>query len=77
LDDRLHCLLRDRVILRSPSSSSPAADVVDVLATDVYQKGFAADDYEQLLALAGDKPVALGEVGRTPTVEILHHPVLE
>jgi mannan endo-1,4-beta-mannosidase len=49
----------------------PGADVVDILATDVYQNGFAAADYEQLLAVAGDKPIALGEVGRAPTLEIL------
>lgn len=49
----------------------PGHDVVDVLATDVYRGGFAQKDYEQLLALAGDKPIALGEVGRVPTPEIL------
>jgi mannan endo-1,4-beta-mannosidase len=49
----------------------PGQDVVDVLATDVYQNGFAEKDYDQLLALAGDKPIALGEVGRIPTAEIL------
>lgn len=49
----------------------PGADVVDILATDVYQNGFAQKDYDQLLALAGDKPIALGEVGRVPTPEIL------
>jgi mannan endo-1,4-beta-mannosidase len=49
----------------------PGHDVVDILATDVYQKGFAADDYEQLLAVAKDKPIALGEIGKAPTPEIL------
>ncbi len=49
----------------------PGADVVDVLATDVYQNGFAAHDYEELLALAGGKVIALGEVGRAPSVEVL------
>lgn len=49
----------------------PGADMVDILATDVYRVGFAQHDYEQLLALAGDKPIALGEVGRMPTPEIL------
>jgi mannan endo-1,4-beta-mannosidase len=37
----------------------------------VYKNGFAQNDYDQLLALAGDKPVALGEVGRMPSVEVL------
>ncbi len=49
----------------------PGHDVVDILATDVYTKGFAEKDYEQLLILAGDKPIALGEVGRAPSQEIL------
>ena len=49
----------------------PGHDVVDVLATDVYRGGFAQHDYDQLVALAGDKPIALGEVGPIPTVEQL------
>jgi mannan endo-1,4-beta-mannosidase len=49
----------------------PGHDVVDILATDVYRGGFAQADYEQLLALAGEKPIALGEVGRVPDPEIL------
>ena len=49
----------------------PGNDVVDILATDVYKNGFAQNDYDQLLALAGDKPIALGEVGMPPTPDIL------
>jgi len=49
----------------------PGDDVVDILATDVYRRGFAQEDYEQLLDLAGDRPIALGEVGRLPSTEIL------
>jgi len=49
----------------------PGHDVVDILATDVYTEGFNQMNYDQLLALAGDKPVALGEVGRPPTRDIL------
>ena len=49
----------------------PGDDVVDILATDVYTEGFNTTNYEQLLALAGDKPIALGEVGQVPSVEIL------
>lgn len=49
----------------------PGDDVVDVLATDVYNQGFSISDYDQLLALAKDKPIALGEVGRLPSPEIL------
>lgn len=49
----------------------PGSDRVDILATDVYRGGYAQHDYDQLLALAGDKPIALGEVGDIPTPEIL------
>ncbi|HUI64513.1 MAG TPA: glycosyl hydrolase [Bacteroidota bacterium] len=49
----------------------PGDDVVDILATDVYRNGFAQRDYDELLALAGGKPIALGEVGTVPTPEIL------
>jgi len=49
----------------------PGDDVVDILATDVYRGGFAQTDYDHLLALASDKPIALGEVGAPPKLEIL------
>jgi mannan endo-1,4-beta-mannosidase len=49
----------------------PGGDAVDVLATDVYRGGFAREDYDGLLARAGDKPIALGEAGAMPTPEIL------
>lgn len=49
----------------------PGHDVVDVFATDVYTQGFDSINYAQLLTLAGNKPIALGEVGRPPTVDIL------
>ena len=49
----------------------PGHEVVDVLATDVYSTNFAGRDYEDLLALAKGKPIALAEVGPLPTVEIL------
>jgi len=49
----------------------PGDDVVDVLATDVYRMGFADKDYQTLSALAGKKPIALGEVGRVPPPELL------
>lgn len=51
----------------------PGQDVVDILATDVYRNGFAQADYDQLIALAGDKPIALGEVGAIPTPEVLRN----
>jgi mannan endo-1,4-beta-mannosidase len=49
----------------------PGNNVVDILATDVYRRGFAQGDYDKLCALAGDKPIALGEVGTPPSLEIL------
>jgi len=49
----------------------PGDDVVDILATDVYSEGFNQMNYDQLLALAGDKPIALGEVGPVPSLEKL------
>ena len=49
----------------------PGNDVVDILATDVYSNKFTARDYKSLLALAGEKPIALGEVGNIPTTRLL------
>jgi len=49
----------------------PGNDVVDILATDVYSNQFADKDYNGLLKLAGNKPIALGEVGNIPTSKIL------
>jgi mannan endo-1,4-beta-mannosidase len=48
----------------------PGHEVVDILATDLY-RGFSEKDYDRLLALAGDKPIAMGEVGAAPSPEIL------
>ena len=49
----------------------PGPDVVDVLATDVYHSDYEQRDYEELLALADGKPVALGEVGTLPSDAVL------
>jgi mannan endo-1,4-beta-mannosidase len=49
----------------------PGDDVVDILATDVYSNKFTTKDYKSLLALAGEKPIALGEVGNIPTAKLL------
>ena len=51
----------------------PGVDVVDILAADVYSNKFADKDYKSLLALAGDKPIALGEVGNIPTSKLLRN----
>jgi mannan endo-1,4-beta-mannosidase len=50
----------------------PGEDAVDILATDVYSNKFSAQDYNALLALAGNKPIALGEVGNIPTSKLLN-----
>jgi len=49
----------------------PGDDVVDVLGTDVYRSGFAKSQYDELLALAKNKPIAIAESGTTPSPEIL------
>lgn len=49
----------------------PGDEYVDILATDVYTEGFNQENYDQLLNLAGEKPIALGEVGAAPTLEKL------
>ena len=49
----------------------PGHDVVDVLATDIYQDNYQPRFYSDLLRLAAGKPIALGEVGEMPTPEIV------
>ena len=51
----------------------PGDDVVDILATDAYTEKFNRMNYEQLLQLAKDKPVALGEVGAVPLSDTLRN----
>jgi mannan endo-1,4-beta-mannosidase len=47
-----------------------AARYCDILAADVYGP-FRQSYHDDLAALAGGKPIALGEVGRVPTPVIL------
>jgi mannan endo-1,4-beta-mannosidase len=49
----------------------PGNDVVDVITTDVYTQNFDQENYDQITKLAGNKPIALGEVGSVPTAELL------
>jgi mannan endo-1,4-beta-mannosidase len=49
----------------------PGDQYVDILATDVYSEGFNQVNYDQMLELAGDKPIALGEVGNPPPADKL------
>ncbi|HCE44466.1 MAG TPA: glycosyl hydrolase family 26 [Lentisphaeria bacterium] len=44
----------------------PGSEYVDVLATDVYRRDYSQTHYDELVALADGKPVALGEVGELP-----------
>jgi mannan endo-1,4-beta-mannosidase len=47
----------------------PGAEYVDVLSVDNYGE-FKQSFYDDILALAGDKPVALAEVGTVPALEV-------
>jgi mannan endo-1,4-beta-mannosidase len=49
----------------------PGNDVVDILATDVYSQGYDQMNYDHMVKLAGKKPIALGEIGKYPSPEIL------
>jgi len=51
----------------------PGDNYIDVIATDVYSQYYDEVNYKDITALAdkGNKLVALGEVGKYPTVEIL------
>ncbi|MCI4666673.1 MAG: glycoside hydrolase family 26 protein [Bacteroidia bacterium] len=51
----------------------PGDEYVDIIATDVYRTGYNEANYKQLTQLAqkSNKPIALGEVGIPPSVEIL------
>ncbi|GEM44443.1 glycosyl hydrolase [Deinococcus cellulosilyticus] len=46
----------------------PGADYVDVASVDMWYKDFpTSTEYNQMLAIAGSKPIALAEVGKVPT----------
>jgi mannan endo-1,4-beta-mannosidase len=55
----------------SYSAYYPGDDVVDVLGTDVYHTNFAKEQYDQLLAVAKDKPIAIAESGSVPSPDVL------
>lgn len=48
----------------------PGSQYVDVATMDIY-RGFHRADYESMIDVAAGKPIALAEVGRLPTPEIL------
>jgi mannan endo-1,4-beta-mannosidase len=50
----------------------PGGDYVDVLSLDIWQKDYPArDDYVTMRRVAAGKPIALGEVKKVPSPEIL------
>jgi len=48
----------------------PGANYADVVSMDIYGE-FKQEFYESMVALAGDKPIALAEVGGLPSPEVL------
>jgi mannan endo-1,4-beta-mannosidase len=48
----------------------PGAQYVDLVTIDIYGE-FLQTYYDTMLSIAGDKPVALGEVGTMPTLDVL------
>ena len=48
----------------------PGANYADVVTMDIYGK-FEQSYYQSMLALAGDKPIALAEVGAMPSLDVL------
>jgi hypothetical protein len=48
----------------------PGAQYVDVVTIDIYGE-FLQSYYDTMLAIAQDKPVALGEVGTMPTLDVM------
>ena len=49
----------------------PGLEYVDVLAADVYHRDWKQSHHDDLKALAGGKPISLGECGQLPEPEIL------
>ncbi len=49
----------------------PGDDYVDILAADVYRNDYKQSHHDDLVILGKGKPIAFGEVGEIPTVEIL------
>ena len=49
----------------------PGIDYVDILAADVYRNDYRQSHHDRLVELAEGKPIALGEVGEIPSLEIM------
>jgi mannan endo-1,4-beta-mannosidase len=50
----------------------PGNQYLDILAIDIYGNDFSQSYYDGLMALSQGKPIALGEVGNPPSVDILN-----
>lgn len=48
----------------------PGSEYVDIVSMDNYRR-FRRRHHDQMLALAGNKPIALAEVGRLPKLQVL------
>jgi mannan endo-1,4-beta-mannosidase len=48
----------------------PGAQYVDVVTIDIYGE-FLQSYYDTMLSIAGDKPIALGEVGAIPSLDVI------
>jgi len=49
----------------------PGIDYVDILAADVYRNDYKQSHHDDLIAIAEDKPISLGETGEIPSNEVL------
>ena len=49
----------------------PGHEYVDILAADVYRNDYKQSHHDDLIGLAGNKPISLGEVGGLPDPGIL------
>ncbi len=49
----------------------PGNEYVDILAADVYRNDYKQSHHDDLVVLGEGKPIALGEVGNIPTLEII------
>lgn len=53
------------------ASTFPGSNKVDILAADIYNNDFNQSHQDGLIALAGGKPIAIGENGELPSQSIL------
>ena len=49
----------------------PGHEFVDVLAADIYRGDYRQSHHDQLVELANEKPIAMGEIGLVPEPQIL------